>query len=183
MYLSLPLPSGRSAKTTLYQCLDAFVKEEVLEKSEAWNCPNCKTLRKATKQLSLSRLPPVLMIHLKRFSFKGPFTDKLETLVDFPLKNLDLTNYLPSPLPPGADSGRVNGITSSEDPRTQLPPYRYDLYGVTNHFGSLSSGHCMFTTSNLASCLRFIQTRPSYHLVAAGCIVMIAELQMQTVER
>jgi len=23
----------------------------------------------------------------------------------------------------------------------QIPPYRYDLYGVTNHFGSLSSGH------------------------------------------
>ena len=146
MYLSLPLPSGRSTKTTLYQCLDAFVKEEVLEKSEAWNCPNCKTLRKATKQLSLSRLPPVLMIHLKRFSFKGPFTDKLETLVDFPLRNLDLTNYLPPPLPPGVDGGRVNGITSLDDPRSQLPPYRYDLYGVTNHFGSLSSGHCKFTT-------------------------------------
>ena len=145
MYLSLPLPSGRTAKTTLYQCLDAFVKEEVLEKSEAWNCPSCKGLRKATKQLSLSRLPPVFMIHLKRFSFKGPFTDKLETLVDFPLRGLDLTNYLPAPLPPGVDSARVNGITSSEDPRTQLPPYRYDLYAVTNHFGSLSSGHCMST--------------------------------------
>ena len=43
------------------------------------NCPHCKTLRKATKRLSLSRLPPVLLIHLKRFSAKGPFTDKIET--------------------------------------------------------------------------------------------------------
>jgi len=82
----------------------------------------------------------VLMIHLKRFSFKGPFTDKLDTLVDFPIKGLDLTNYLPSPLPPSADNHRPHA-TSTDDPRTQLPPYRYDLYGVTNHFGSLSSGH------------------------------------------
>lgn len=142
MYLSLPLPSGRSTRTTLYQCLDAFVKEEVLEKSEAWNCPRCKTLRKATKQLTISRLPPVLLIHLKRFSFKGPFTDKLETLVDFPLKDLDLTNYVPMPLPPGADRPRPDPGLLKNDPRVQLPPYKYDLYGVTNHFGNLTSGHC-----------------------------------------
>lgn len=103
------------------------------------NCPNCKTLRKATKLLSLSRLPPVLLIHLKRFSVKGHFTEKIETFVDFPLKSLDLTNYMPPPLPPGI----VNGTAlSSDDPRAQIPPYRYDLYGVTNHFGTLSSGHC-----------------------------------------
>lgn len=30
---------------------------------------------------------------------------------------------------------------SSEDPRAQMPPYRYDLYGVTNHSGNLSNGH------------------------------------------
>ena len=103
------------------------------------NCPHCKTLRKATKRLSLSRLPPVLLIHLKRFSAKGPFTDKIETFVEFPLKGLDLTNYMPSPLPPGA-----SGVPqlSTDDPRCQLPPYRYDLYAVTNHFGTLSTGHC-----------------------------------------
>lgn len=50
------------------------------------HCPKCKALRKATKQLTLSRLPDVLMIHLKRFSFDGPFNDKLETMVDFPIQ-------------------------------------------------------------------------------------------------
>ncbi|EPQ56117.1 hypothetical protein GLOTRDRAFT_137950 [Gloeophyllum trabeum ATCC 11539] len=144
MSLSLPIPTGRSAsKVTLMQCLDAFVKEEVMENSDAWNCPNCKTLRRATKRLSLSRLPPVLIIHLKRFSFKGPFTDKIESFVDFPLRNLDLTNYMPPPLPPGVDKSQMDGgqHLSRDDPRVQLPPYKYDLYGVTNHFGSLSSGH------------------------------------------
>jgi ubiquitin C-terminal hydrolase len=110
------------------------------------HCPHCKVLRKATKQLSLSRLPPILLIHLKRFSHKGVFTDKIETVVDFPLKGLDLTNYMPSALPPGVHKGPVNGI-DADDPRVQTPPYKYDLYGVTNHFGSLSNGHCELTVT------------------------------------
>lgn len=110
------------------------------------NCPRCRTLRKATKTLSLSRLPPVLLIHLKRFSFKGPFTDKIEKQVDFPLKGLDLTNYMLPPLPPGVDRTGTQTYPP-EDPRLQIPPYRYDLYAVTNHFGSLSSGHCTFSFS------------------------------------
>jgi ubiquitin carboxyl-terminal hydrolase 8 len=139
MYLSLPIPTGRGiTRVTLQQCLDAFVKEEVMEKADAWNCPSCKTARKATKKLSLSRLPPILLIHLKRFSFKGPFTDKLETLVEFPVKNLDLTNYMPPLLPPGVDKSPP---PRPNDPSAQLPPYRYELYGVTNHFGTLTSGH------------------------------------------
>ena len=69
------------------------------------NCPHCKTMRKATKILSLSRLPSVLLIHLKRFSSKGHFMDKVETFVDYPLKNLDLTNHMPPPLPPGVHNG------------------------------------------------------------------------------
>ncbi|KAG2363147.1 hypothetical protein BDR07DRAFT_1405053 [Suillus spraguei] len=141
MYLSLPMPSVKGlSKTSLQSCLDAFVKEEVLSGTEAWHCPHCKTLRNATKQLSLSRLPPILLIHLKRFSHKGVFTDKIETIVDFPLKGLDLTNYMPPALPPGMRNGSANGI-GGDDPRVQTPPYKYDLYGVTNHFGNLSNGH------------------------------------------
>lgn len=62
-------------------------------------------------------------------------------MVDFPLKSLDLTNYMPPPLPPGIDRPQTFSL---DDPRSQTPPYRYDLYGVTNHFGTLSSGHCEF---------------------------------------
>ncbi|KAG1735883.1 uncharacterized protein EDB91DRAFT_1143324 [Suillus paluster] len=141
MYLSLPMPSVKGpSKISLQSCLDAFVKEEVLTGSEAWHCPYCKTLRNATKQLSLSRLPPILLIHLKRFSHKGVFTDKIETVVDFPLKGLDLTNYMPPALPPGMHNSSASGI-GIDDPRVQTPPYKYDLYGVTNHFGNLSNGH------------------------------------------
>ncbi|KDQ26519.1 hypothetical protein PLEOSDRAFT_1043620, partial [Pleurotus ostreatus PC15] len=136
--LQLPVPS-RSGKIHLQKCLDAFFNHEVMEKDDAWDCPRCKTKRKATKQLSLARLPPILLIHLKRFETRGRFSDKIDTFVEYPLKGLDLTNFMPPPLPSGADKGQVS--IDPSDPRTQLPPYRYDLYGVTNHYGNLSSGH------------------------------------------
>lgn len=138
LYLSLPIPPtarGMGNKVTLAQCLDAFTKDEILDKADAWHCPKCNKPRRATKKLTISRLPQVLLIHLKRFSFKGPFTDKIETNVTFPTSNLDLTNYMPPPLPPGTVPKGMP-ISSS-----QQPPYVYDLYAATHHFGSLSGGH------------------------------------------
>lgn len=35
MSLSLPIPKGNST-VSLYHCLDAFVKEEILENDDAW---------------------------------------------------------------------------------------------------------------------------------------------------
>lgn len=141
MYLSLPIPQGRSfSKVTLYQCLDSFVREEVMDKADAWNCPVCKKPRKATKRLSISRLPIILLIHLKRFSFKGPFTDKIETQVNLPVTGLDLTNYMPPPLSPAlaAQYAAQQGVPVS---RSQVPPFVFDLFACSHHAGSLSSGH------------------------------------------
>jgi ubiquitin carboxyl-terminal hydrolase 8 len=36
MYLSLPIPSTKTSKVDIQQCLDAFVRTEVMEKSDAW---------------------------------------------------------------------------------------------------------------------------------------------------
>ncbi|KAJ7019793.1 ubiquitin carboxyl-terminal hydrolase 4 [Mycena alexandri] len=141
--LQLPIPQGKSSKVPLQSCIDAFFNTEILDKDDAWDCPKCKTKRRATKHLSLARLPPILVIHLKRFEIHGRFSDKIDTFVDYPLKSLDLTNIMPPPLPPGADQSQLNGGVpmSPDDPRSQLPPYKYNLYGVTNHSGNLTSGH------------------------------------------
>ena len=55
--------------------------------------------------------------------------------MNFPFDKLDLSNYMPPPLPPGMS---VHGIPVSE---SQRPPYLYDLHAVTHHFGTLNSGH------------------------------------------
>ena len=96
------------------------------------NCPRCKVPRKASKRLSISRLPPILIVHLKRFSFKGPFSDKIDTAVHFPLYGFDLETYIPTTTAP-----RTSGKSMSD---------LYDLYAVSQHFGTLSSGHCMYHT-------------------------------------
>ncbi|GAA6022375.1 hypothetical protein JCM11491_003240 [Sporobolomyces phaffii] len=130
MPLSVPIPSHRGVhRVTLMSCLEAFVRDEILDKDDAWHCPRCKKNRKATKKLSLSKLPPILVIHLKRFSFHGPFSDKIETQVHYPLTGLDLTPFIPPPL-----MDQKHGKTSSGS-------FQYDLFGVTNHYGNLSSGH------------------------------------------
>nr|XP_018259897.1 uncharacterized protein I303_07969 [Kwoniella dejecticola CBS 10117]OBR82055.1 hypothetical protein I303_07969 [Kwoniella dejecticola CBS 10117] len=133
MYMSLPVPSGKS-KVVVQELIDEFVKAEVMEKEDAWNCPRCKVPRKATKTLTISRLPPVLLIQLKRFTTQnGVFWDKSETPVIFPVKSLDLTRYVPARQPTGKED--------LDDPRCQIGPFKYDLYGVSNHMGTLSSGH------------------------------------------
>lgn len=50
-------------------------------------CSVCKEHREATKQISIWKLPPVLILHLKRFSYSGhAHKYKLKEMVDFPLR-------------------------------------------------------------------------------------------------
>ena len=54
---------------TLYNCLDLFTVKEQLGRDDAWYCPNCKEFVQATKKFDLWKLPCILVIHLKRFSY------------------------------------------------------------------------------------------------------------------
>ena len=47
-----------------------------------------------SKRFALWRLPPVLVVHLKRFQFDRTSKRKLTNKVDFPLEGLDLNRYL-----------------------------------------------------------------------------------------
>ncbi|KAG6829066.1 hypothetical protein H0H92_005840 [Tricholoma furcatifolium] len=97
-------------------------------------CTTCgRTKRNATKRLSLARLPPILVIHLKRFQTSGSSAGKLDTFVHCPTKYLE---FHASPDMPDEPRGGPSG-----DPRTQVAPYKYELYAVTNHRGQLNSGH------------------------------------------
>ncbi|KAL5574572.1 hypothetical protein UlMin_016271 [Ulmus minor] len=125
---SLPevFKSGFHAKrpqesVSLYKCLEAFLKEEPLGPEDMWYCPGCKEHRQASKKLDLWRLPEVLVIHLKRFSYSRFSKNKLETYVDFPVDNLDLSTYI----------AYKNGQLCNS----------YMLYAVSNHYGSMGGGH------------------------------------------
>ncbi|XP_027789439.2 ubiquitin carboxyl-terminal hydrolase 19 isoform X16 [Marmota flaviventris] len=114
--------AARAGHFTLDQCLNLFTRPEVLAPEEAWYCPQCKQHREASKQLLLWRLPNVLIVQLKRFSFRSfIWRDKINDLVEFPVRNLDLSKFC---------------IGQKEE---QLPSY--DLYAVINHYGGMIGGH------------------------------------------
>eukprot|EP00479_Gromia_sphaerica_P008840 TRINITY_DN3536_c0_g1_i1.p1 TRINITY_DN3536_c0_g1~~TRINITY_DN3536_c0_g1_i1.p1 ORF type:complete len:184 (-),score=29.35 TRINITY_DN3536_c0_g1_i1:268-819(-) len=98
----------------LSACLDCFTTEETLTEENAWYCSQCKEFRCATKKMDLWSVPDILVIHLKRFQYTRAFRDKINTLVNFPLKNLDLSPWI------------VNENNKS---------MKYDLYAVSNHMG------------------------------------------------
>jgi len=89
--------ASRKAATepiTLAKCLEAFTQEEELGKDDEWYCTACKSHQLAKKKLQIWRLPPILIIHLKRFQCVNSRWIKSHKIVDFPLNSLDPTNYL-----------------------------------------------------------------------------------------
>ncbi|XP_012816887.1 ubiquitin carboxyl-terminal hydrolase 19 isoform X4 [Xenopus tropicalis] len=115
--------AARAGLFTLDQCLNLFTKPEVLAPEEAWYCPKCNQHREASKQLMLWRLPNILIIQLKRFSFRTfIWRDKINDMVDFPVRNLDLSTFC---------------IGQKEDHQRPI----YDLYAVINHYGGMIGGH------------------------------------------
>jgi ubiquitin C-terminal hydrolase len=108
--------------TPLTSCIDNFIQEEPLGKEDMWYCRHCEDHVQARKKLDLWRMPPILVMQLKRFSYSRHWRDKIDSLVDFPLNDLDMSPYV-----------------LSHAPRGTAPVY--DLYAVVNHFGGMGGGH------------------------------------------
>merc|ERR1719361_1721189 len=89
--------ASRKAATepiTLAKCLEAFTQEEELRDDDKIYCSVCSSHQPASKKLQIWRLPPILIIHLKRFQFVNSRWIKSHKIVDFPLRSLEPTNYL-----------------------------------------------------------------------------------------
>lgn len=79
---------------TLKKCLEAFTRAEELGENEKYYCSACKKRQLASKKLQIWRLPPILIVHLKRFHFVNGRWIKSHKIVDFPNKEFDPTDYL-----------------------------------------------------------------------------------------
>jgi ubiquitin C-terminal hydrolase len=101
-------------------CLDAFSAGEQLSNMDTWYCPKCKDTVQAFKKMDLWSVPPVLVLHLKRFQSDDGY--KIETPVQFD-EFLDMSPHV---LGPQKDK-----------------PLKYELFSVSNHVGFLiDGGHC-----------------------------------------
>ncbi|XP_005101606.1 ubiquitin carboxyl-terminal hydrolase 31 [Aplysia californica] len=120
-------PPGQG-KVSLEECFKLYTQEEKLVGDDAWLCPHCKQQQQGTiKTLGLWSLPDVLVLHLKRFKQTGLRRSKLNTLVDFPIDDLDMSKHL-------VHQNIQNGLLKRDD-------YTYELLGVCNHYGNMMGGH------------------------------------------
>ena len=118
--------TSKSGALSIYDCLSWFSSEETLTGNDKWYCPRCKQHQNALKKMEVYRSPEFLIVHLKRFSHsRHSFfsSRKIGELIDFPAEGdtLDLTQYVLS--------------------NKKGEKLHYDLYAVSNHFGSLNGGH------------------------------------------
>lgn len=98
------------------------------ERVPNYHCLNCKEKRDAIKKLDISKLPPILIIHLKRF-YADPHGNnvyrKKQNYVDFPLSDLNM----------------LNNVARTERNNASNVNHIYNLYAVSNHYGSMEQGH------------------------------------------
>mgnify|MGYP005848712107 CR=1 FL=1 len=144
-----PKKKGTSGAITLEDCLDAFAKEERIP--EAY-CSKCKDFRVQTKRMSLWRLPPVIIIHLKRFQFTQHMRRKLRDLVVFPVEGLDLSRIVAADTSLPTDAGipstptrkhrkeKKSSKASKTNGRSSPSPYLEDPDEDANGDATESSG-------------------------------------------
>jgi hypothetical protein len=93
-----------SAPLSLETCLHSFCTGDTLEQRDRYHCDRCRERVEARKHMTVSRLPEVLCLHLKRFSHSngvfGFSTSKVGAAVTYPLDDLDMTPVRPRALLP-----------------------------------------------------------------------------------
>ncbi|XP_052739167.1 ubiquitin carboxyl-terminal hydrolase 32 isoform X3 [Bicyclus anynana] len=86
--------AAASRPIDLASCLRAFTSEESLE--QRYHCAACRSAQPATKKLQIWRLPPIIIIHLKRFQYVNNKWIKSHKVVNFPFQDFDPTPFLAS---------------------------------------------------------------------------------------
>ena len=109
-------------------------------------CTHCRRKENGTvKNLKISTLPSVLIIHLKRFCQTKMSNSKLVYPVQFPLVGFDVRQFLST----NRNNEHINDDDNEvdNDQHDSIDNYQqkqyglYDLFAVCNHRGSISNGH------------------------------------------
>lgn len=158
---------GCGPPKSLIDCLERFTRAEHLGSSAKIKCSSCKSYQESTKQLSMRTLPIVASFHLKRFEHSSLIDKKISTFISFP-PELDMTPFMSACKKPSSTSSSSSSNiatsstgsrhhdksgTTSRDSECDINnrinnskklgcgDYRYSLYAVINHVGTLDAGH------------------------------------------
>jgi ubiquitin carboxyl-terminal hydrolase 4/11/15 len=112
------------------ECLLQYILEERLSERESNKlyCDKCGLKTIPTKKVDLNYLPKVLIIQLKRFNYTPNRRYKVDTVIEFPIKDLNMEPY----------------VKHNLDNSSLL----YDLIAVSYHLGSLYGGHYIAVAKN-----------------------------------
>jgi len=114
--IDLPIPPDNKSPS-LEDCFQHYVDGEILEGENAWYNEDMKKKINIRKKIEFWSFPNILVIDFKRFNNRF---QKNQIHISFPFDHLDLSKY-------------VIGYKKES--------YKYELYGVCNHSGSVSGGH------------------------------------------
>uniref|UniRef100_A0A914WMJ7 Ubiquitin carboxyl-terminal hydrolase 47 n=1 Tax=Plectus sambesii TaxID=2011161 RepID=A0A914WMJ7_9BILA len=172
VFLDLPLAvkqfGAREAFKSVEDALHAFIRPEVLDGSNQYECAKCKEKTDAHKGLRITQFPYLLTIQLKRFDFDYNTLHrvKLNDKMTFP----DLLNLNPFVYDPTKDERMdTEEPTQSSSEETSLPEpfstghldrerikrylaqgkYVYELFSVMVHSGSAAGGHYFAYIKNI----------------------------------
>lgn len=128
----------------LTECFDRFTSPEILS-SDNYTCRKCDKAQEAEKRMRLHNLPPVLPIHLKRFSHSKSSSQstKIDTKVRFPF-TLSIAPYTTafSPTKKKQQQQAEDPAESNDKEKAaaKIEPV-YWLSSVVVHKGKIDNGH------------------------------------------
>jgi ubiquitin carboxyl-terminal hydrolase 8 len=127
-FFTLPIPtSTQDGSINIIDCFNEFTKPETLNGDNQWKDDDGH-FHDAVKKIDIWDFPQIMIVCLKRFD---NFGRKRNDLIDFPVDNLDLTDY-------------CIGYNKYKS--------HFELYGICNHTGGAGFGHyyayCRFKDDN-----------------------------------
>lgn len=136
----LTIPVEVKGKANLYQSLEAFVKADILDGDNKYQCSQCNQMVDARKYACLGRLADNLVFSLKRFDFdfESLTRVKVHDHFEFPM-SLSVEPYTADGL--RRKSNAAKGDAPSEEDKFDPEDYEYSLSGIVIHRGSADSGH------------------------------------------
>ncbi|OII77934.1 ubiquitin carboxyl-terminal hydrolase domain-containing protein [Cryptosporidium andersoni] len=132
----MDIPLDIVGVSSLENAFSIFTKKEYLQGANQYKCPKCEKKSDASKEVLIEKLPPLLTIQLKRFSFIGHGSKKPYKSIKYN-EVLDMSSYMTT---------RNTCNSQVYAPNNSLSACRqsfiYDLWSVVCHSGgSLSGGH------------------------------------------
>jgi ubiquitin C-terminal hydrolase len=132
--LSLSIPiinkmTDLNKQFKLEDLINIYLDEEKLDKNNMSKCEFCYIKNRQIKQTKLWKTPQILIIQIKRFLMNdyGIMSQKLNNLITYPIRNLDMSIYIDDKSPYKNNS-------------------KYNLYGINCHhslgnFNTINFGH------------------------------------------